>query len=369
MLFSKQEYEGVKVSTVKGRYVTHAMVSEFLNEKHPGVRKIELGSSVEKRPIDLLQIGKGKTRILMWSQMHGNESTTTKAVLDLIKYLSKQSSHAETVLKNCTLFIVPMLNPDGAQNYTRENANEVDLNRDAQELTQPESVLLNELYMKIAPDYCFNLHDQRTIYNVGKSAKPASLSFLAPSHNHERSVSDSRKLSMQLIIAIIRGLGMKLKEQVARYDDAFNPNCTGDAIQLKGTPVILFEAGHFQDDYEREISRYYVFRSLVLAIDAIALSNFKQYDIQEYFDIPENDKRFFDVLLLNVDAINANFGSGEKAGILFKEVLEEERIKFVPYIEDRGILKDYYGHKTFDCNNPKDLKLLQETSFLDLLTI
>jgi murein tripeptide amidase MpaA len=38
-----------------------------------------------------------------------------------------------------------MLNPDGAKTYTRENANKVDLNRDSQDLTQPESKILRKL--------------------------------------------------------------------------------------------------------------------------------------------------------------------------------------------------------------------------------
>ena len=46
------------------------------------------------------------------------------------------------ILKACTLYIIPILNPDGAKAYTRLNANEVDLNRDAQDLSQPESKVL-----------------------------------------------------------------------------------------------------------------------------------------------------------------------------------------------------------------------------------
>jgi hypothetical protein len=47
--------------------------------------------------------------------------------------------------------------------YTRLNANEVDLNRDSQNLTQPESKVLREIFDLFQPHYCFNLHDQRTI--------------------------------------------------------------------------------------------------------------------------------------------------------------------------------------------------------------
>jgi hypothetical protein len=43
------------------------------------------------------------------------------------------------------------------------NANEVDLNRDSQNLTQPESKVLREIFDLFQPHYCFNLHDQRTI--------------------------------------------------------------------------------------------------------------------------------------------------------------------------------------------------------------
>ena len=66
--------------------------------------------------------------------MHGNESTTTKAVIDLVNLLIKNydSDSVTNLLNRCTLHIIPMLNPDGADAYTRVNANSVDLNRDAQ---------------------------------------------------------------------------------------------------------------------------------------------------------------------------------------------------------------------------------------------
>jgi murein tripeptide amidase MpaA len=67
-----------------------------------------------------------------------------------------------------------MLNPDGADMYTRLNANEVDLNRDSQNLTQPESKVLREIFDLFQPHYCFNLHDQRTIL---RPVKPATVSF------------------------------------------------------------------------------------------------------------------------------------------------------------------------------------------------
>ena len=46
-----------------------------------------LGYSVEQKPIYGLKLGRGDYKILAWSQMHGNETTTTKACLDLVNYL------------------------------------------------------------------------------------------------------------------------------------------------------------------------------------------------------------------------------------------------------------------------------------------
>jgi hypothetical protein len=74
--------------------------------------------------------------------MHGNESTTTKALFDFLNVLQNGS------LINCYVTLVLLysnVESDGADMYTRLNANEVDLNRDSQNLTQPESKVLREI--------------------------------------------------------------------------------------------------------------------------------------------------------------------------------------------------------------------------------
>ena len=85
-----------------------------------------LGKSEKDIPIYKLQFGTGTKKILIWSQMHGNESTGTKAVFDFLNCLDeyKEDAIAQSILNNCTIIIVPMLNPDGAQNYTRVNAHQ-----------------------------------------------------------------------------------------------------------------------------------------------------------------------------------------------------------------------------------------------------
>jgi murein tripeptide amidase MpaA len=63
--------------------------------------------------------------------MHGNEATTTKALFDFFECLAWFRKRAK-FLDAFTFYCIPMLNPDGAALYTRENANKVDLNRDSQ---------------------------------------------------------------------------------------------------------------------------------------------------------------------------------------------------------------------------------------------
>lgn len=367
MIISKDHYERLKEDGVLGRYVVNEQIFSFLNKHETEFLVETAGYSVEERPIMTVTIGEGEKKILMWSQMHGNESTTTKAVLDLINLFGSGAAIAQKIIESCTLKILPILNPDGAHAYTRVNANQTDLNRDAQNRTEPESKVLRAVYDDFKPDFCFNLHDQRTIYNVGATSTPATVSFLAPAQDAERSISKTRLSAMKIIVAMNETLQEMIPGQVGRYDDSFNANCVGDTFQMLNTPTILFEAGHFQKDYDREKTRIYVFYSLVKALDTIANDIIETYDQKDYLKIPENGKCFFDVLVKNVPV--ANTLDKKDIGILFKEVLTGRKISYVPYIEQAGNLEGFFGHQTYDYLNSKDVSYLKKTDFGELLEI
>ena len=258
-----------KEDSIKGRYLTLESIEPILHKLNTDNQLSVIGNSVQGKPIYQYLIGSGNIKIYLWSQMHGNESTTTKGLFDFLKLLHSKSDLAIKLLETFTFCCIPMLNPDGAKLYTRENANKVDLNRDSQDLTQPESKVLRITYESFMPDYCYNLHDQRTIFGVADSGKPATMSFLAPSFNQEREVNESRLQAINLIACINDSLQQLIPGQVGRFDDSFNINCIGDTFQYLGTPTLLFEAGHFQSDYEREETRRYVFVSLVSSFIAL----------------------------------------------------------------------------------------------------
>ena len=54
---------------------------------------------------------------------------------------------------------------------------------------------------------------------------------------------------MIAISSIRNELEKQLPGGISRYDDQFNPNCVGDYFTKCGTPTILFEAGHYINDY------------------------------------------------------------------------------------------------------------------------
>lgn len=353
------EHSLYRENSIQNRYINLEMLEACLN-KRPATTLEVVGKSIQGEPLYAFTLGKGENQILMWSQMHGNESTTTKAVWDMVNYLESNDVLAKTILEACTLTIVPMLNPDGAKAYTRVNANEIDLNRDAQERTQPESQTLRALFERVKPNYCFNLHDQRTLFSAGPTANTATVSFLSPASNEEREITPSREVAMKLIAAMNEALQDMIPHQVGRYDDGFNANCIGDTFQMLGVPTILFEAGHYPKDYMRESTRKYIFHALIKVLSTISKGETDRYRTSDYFKIPENEKRFYDILVHHPEVLNPDLDPGISLGIRFKEVLDGNRILFKPELADMGKLDGFYGHDTFNCLDQKDLELLSK---------
>jgi len=348
MNYEKLFFESLEHS-LKGRYIT-------LNEVEPLLSRFDfenqvqiIGKSVLGKPIYQYIIGKGPIKILFWSQMHGNESTTTKALFDFINLLNSNSEIAKSLLIEFTFCFLPILNPDGAALYTRENANKIDLNRDAQNLSQPESKLLRNTFDNFGPHYCYNLHDQRTIYGVASEViKPATVSFLAPAYNENRDVNEVRTKAMKIIIAMNNVLQKLIPNQVGRFDDSFNINCVGDTFQFLNVPTVLIEAGHYQDDYEREITRKFVFIAIVSGLINFYENDIVSNEIGNYLNIPHNKICFYDFIYKNVKINYDNSKIITNFAIQFKEELIDNQLLFIAYTVAVGDLKGFSGHLELD---------------------
>ncbi len=333
------------------RYITNRHIEPLLSKFESNVLVEIIGYSVNNNPIYSIKMGSGDKKILMWSQMHGNESTTTKALFDVLNTLNSSETTAEHILNTCSLYIIPILNPDGAEAYTRVNANEVDLNRDAQALSQPESKVLRQAFDTFKPHFCYNLHGQRTIFSAGHSNHPATVSFLAPAQDELGSLTENRKVAMEVISVMNNMLQFLIPKQVGVYDDSFNRNCVGDTFQSKNVPTLLFEAGHYPNDYERDKTREFIYDSLLTSLDYISKHPADGSNYQTYFDIPQNEKLFYDIIIRNVkiDSTNEKYD----IGIVYQEKLKDGKIEFVPKVEKIDKLNGFFGHKEFNANGNK----------------
>ncbi len=336
-------------TNLKGRYITLNDIEPLLLKFNSYNQVQIIGESVLGKPIYKYEIGNGKTKVLLWSQMHGNESTTTKALFDFLNLLNGNSELAKELLSEFTFCCLPMLNPDGALIYTRENANKVDLNRDAQNLTQPESRLLRSTFEIFKPDYCYNLHDQRTIYGVeAENVKPATVSFLAPAYNENRDINEVRTKAIQVIVAMNKILQGFIPNQVGRFDDSFNINCVGDTFQFLNVPTILIEAGHYQGDYDREMTRKFVFIALVEGLKKIYENDIVINKIEDYMNIPHNKICFYDFIYKNIKINYDNNKIITNFALQFKEEIIDNQLVFNVYTAEVGDLKGFSGHFELD---------------------
>uniref|UniRef100_UPI004048A956 M14 family zinc carboxypeptidase n=1 Tax=Polaribacter sp. TaxID=1920175 RepID=UPI004048A956 len=333
-----------KETSLSGRWIHYAQLEPVLKKIASRAKVEQLGFSENGVPIHKVHLGHGSKKILIWSQMHGNESTGTKALIDLIfSLLEATDPVVDSILKECSLICIPMLNPDGALAYTRVNANSIDLNRDAGALKAKESKLLRGVLDEFRPDFCFNLHDQRTIFGVSGTQNPASISFLAPSEEESRALTKGRQETMNVIVAMNRLLQQIIPNHIGRYTDEFYPTATGDTFQKLGFNTVLIEAGHYPNDYEREIVRKFNFYALIQGVFHIAMTtDFSAFET--YFEIPNNNKEF-------VDLVEINLNTGEKKAYQYVESIKDNQfhLEKTPIVVEN--VKKILSHQNNYVNN------------------
>ncbi len=307
------------------------------------------GYSVEGRPIYRITLGQGPVKVLMWSQMHGNESTASRALLDMLQFFgnpgSQFQSWVDRILQTLTITLVPMLNPDGSARFIRRNALYIDLNREARSLVSPEAQLLHELVKEIKPHVAFNLHDQRRFYNIAGTGKPSTMAFLAPACDQQETVPDNRLRAMQIIAALRQQLEQVIPGQVGLYDDSYSPRAFGDWVQGTGATTILVEAGWQAGDPEKEYVRRLHFATLLHALALCADKEHTGFTEADYRQIPMNDEKLFDVLLRQVTMAVDSKHYQTDLGISHQEITLEDGITWYRQglIEEVGDLQEWYG--------------------------
>ncbi len=158
-------------------------LDERLAARRPGERLVRhhvLGGSVENRPLEYLVIGQGRDVILILATIHGNEPAGAPLVLQLAKHLLQHP----LMLRDRTVVLVPVANPDGRANNQRFNSQGVDLNRNFETdnrldggrfgysaLSEPESRFIHLLLHQYEPDRIVSIHQPLTCIDYDGPAK------------------------------------------------------------------------------------------------------------------------------------------------------------------------------------------------------
>ncbi len=362
-------YENFKENKIKVKRFTHADILPIIKEKEKNqtFNVKEIGKSIEGRSINILSIGSGKTTVLLWSQMHGDEPTATMALLDLFNFFEDKNSFKELkeiLLNNLNIHFVPMLNPDGAERFTRRNRAKIDLNRDALRLTNPESKILYNLQETLKPSFGFNLHDQGSLYTAGNTYRTASLSFLLPAFNYQKEIDEVRNNGMKVIVDIFKNMSVIIPGHIGRYDDGFEPRAFGDNFVKWRVSSILIESGGWKNDYEKQFVRKLNFLAILSGLYSIATNSFINNDINLYFSIPENNNLLYDLIIRNAKINIANTEILADIAINRNEISNEtKKTYFKSTISEFGDLSTFYGNDEILANNMivKPGKVLEKT--------
>lgn len=359
-LFSSlhDQYDNYKEDRLVDRRFKHYDILPLINSLEPPFEVKTEGQSVEGRDIFSIRIGNGAETVLLWSQMHGDEPTATAALFDIIRFFQAKNDgfddFRKTVLEDLTLVFIPMLNPDGAERFTRRNALGMDLNRDALRLSSPEAQILKRVRDELDADWGFNLHDQSRYYGAGYPTDDmATLSFLAPAYDFRRSINSTREQSMQVIAELNQYLQAFIPEKVAKYSDSFEPRAFGDNMQKWGTKTILVESGGYPGDREKQYIRQLNFASILYAFHSFATHSYQNFTKADYEAIPYNRGSVYNDLIIR--EVVCDYGNYEAlVDIAFnwheKSYNEVRQFFFKASIDDIGDLSYHRGYAELDPN-------------------
>lgn len=345
-----EAHQDYKEEGFRHRRFKHRDVVRLL--KDVPFHKEVIGTSYEGRSITQVTVGKGSRKILLWSQMHGDEATATMALFDIFHFIRQKddefAAFRDEILQKCTLYFVPMLNPDGAERFQRRTAQEIDMNRDALALQCPESVVLKGLVEKLKPEFSFNLHDQSNHYAVGETGVQTTVAFLATAYNAERSWNEGRIKSAQVIAAMNAALQKEIPGRVAKFSDEFEPRAFGDNIQRWGSSLVLVESGAYQGDVEKQYVRKLNFGAILTGLHSIATGEYGAYSVQDYEAIPENNRVLLDLKIKNLAVGERKYQV--EVGVIRSEKNRAGAKDFVyeSVIEELGDLSVFHGIEEWD---------------------
>jgi hypothetical protein len=281
--------------------------------------------------------------------MHGDESTATMAIADILNYFARAPHDAfpQEMLNALTISFLPLLNPDGAARFQRRTAQSIDMNRDAIALVTPEARILNRVHHELKPHVGFNLHDQE-LSTVGTTKELSAIALLAPAFDATKMDNDVRARAKRIAAAFATSLHRWMPGRISRYDDTFEPRAFGDTVQKWGTSTVLVESGHTFNDPEKASIRKLNFVGMLSTFATIARNELESVEMAAYETLPFNSKRAYDIIVRNV-TIDHERGleTTVDLGISYQVDTHSEA---TPRLVDLGDLQPFVGLREIDAS-------------------
>lgn len=149
-----------------------------LKQNYPDLFQYQtIGFSSFHRPIFMIQLGHGSKNILYTGGVHGRESINPKVLLKMTHHYLENWSTYEDYFNTHSLFIIPLLNPDGYMitkqfPQWKSNGKDIDLNRnfpcsswrkkfpkDTPE-SEPETYAMINVFEQIQPILYIDFHSR-----------------------------------------------------------------------------------------------------------------------------------------------------------------------------------------------------------------
>lgn len=368
---------------------------QYIHEKYLGIlhklatndriRLDTAGTSFEGRPIMALQWGRGPKKVMMWSQMHGDEPTATMAMIDLLTWLTSSNEMSyliDPLYDSLSILFIPCLNPDGAVRYQRRNAQNIDINRDALELATPEARILVDLFHSFAPNFAFNLHDQSPYYTHEEFGTEIHFSFQVPPINKEDIQTASSIEARQLTGAIIHDMIPLVDyKHFARYPVRYASNAFGEYFQEKGTSTILIESGYDFNDPEKQVLRKHHWVMLIKALERIGFGSYKSATHKEtYEDLGDCQISHHDLVVENFSVATKQGTKKADLGLrrIWEACREEGTLRSLSYAGSIGAPYSLKGQHYFNgaafeyqsiATHPDSIENMEALLSMDLISL
>ena len=170
-----------------------------------GVSHRVLGTSLDGRSIDCLEMGEGETRVWLYARQHPGESMAEWWMEGALECLADVSDPLARALRTkCTFHVVPNANPDGSvRGHLRTNAVGVNLNREWHEPSaerSPEVLAIRSAMDESGVDFAMDVHGDEAIpyvFLAGFEGIPSWSEGLQAGYDRYKAILDRRTPDFQ----------------------------------------------------------------------------------------------------------------------------------------------------------------------------